>query len=42
MGSSESKAAVDEEEEDGRVYEPYLIQWDKHGNLRYGTGSIFS
>lgn len=37
MGSSESKQAKDEEEEEeGRVYEPYLIQWDQHGHLRYG------
>jgi hypothetical protein len=36
MGSSESKETVEEEEE-GRVFEPYLIQWDQHGHLRYGT-----
>lgn len=34
MGASESKNPDQEVEE--RVHEPYLIQWDQHGHLRYG------
>ena len=34
MGSSESKSK--EESDEGRVLDPFLIQWDANGHLRYG------
>jgi len=34
MGSSESKNK--EESDEGRVLDPFLIQWDANGHLRYG------
>lgn len=36
MGASKSKEEKELEEELDRVYEPYLIQWDDNGHLRYG------
>ena len=36
MGASKSKEEEEIEDELDRVYEPYLIQWDDFGNLRYG------
>lgn len=36
MGAKASKNPQEEEEEENRVHEPYLIQWDEFGHLRYG------
>jgi hypothetical protein len=39
MGAKASKNPQEEEEEENRVHEPYLIQWDEFGHLRYGNGA---